>query len=161
MADYFASGAAGRCGMGGVLPHRPAAEAAGAGRGDPRLDAGRHRPDEWLLDECYAVVGDGAETAALRARSGCRRSRRRPATMRRRAWPQWIEQRILPLRQLDPDDATRARAPSGSRGLDRWQRFILLKLLTGELRLGVSQTLVVRALAAGRGAASRRPSPPG
>jgi DNA ligase-1 len=31
--------------------------------------------------------------------------------------------------------------------LDRWQRFILLKLLTGELRLGVSQTLVVRALA--------------
>ena len=33
------------------------------------------------------------------------------------------------------------------RGLDRWQRFTLLKLLTGELRVGVSQTLVVRALA--------------
>jgi DNA ligase-1 len=34
------------------------------------------------------------------------------------------------------------------RELDRVQRLILFKLLTGELRLGVSQTLVVRALAA-------------
>ena len=34
-------------------------------RGNPRLDARRHGLDEWLLDECYAVVGDGAETAAL------------------------------------------------------------------------------------------------
>ncbi|MGH9176410.1 MAG: hypothetical protein ACRD1H_18720, partial [Vicinamibacterales bacterium] len=33
------------------------------------------------------------------------------------------------------------------RELDRWQRLVLFKLLTGELRLGVSQTLVVRALA--------------
>ena len=33
------------------------------------------------------------------------------------------------------------------RELTRWERFTLLKLLTGELRLGVSQTLVVRALA--------------
>ena len=33
------------------------------------------------------------------------------------------------------------------RELGRWERFTLLKLLTGELRLGVSQTLVVRALA--------------
>ena len=32
-------------------------------------------------------------------------------------------------------------------GLDRSERLVLLKLLTGELRLGVSQTLVVRALA--------------
>src|SRR5207248_1803510 len=33
------------------------------------------------------------------------------------------------------------------RELDRGQRLVLLKMLTGELRLGVSQTLVVRALA--------------
>ena len=33
------------------------------------------------------------------------------------------------------------------RALGRWERFTLLKLLTGELRVGVSQTLVVRALA--------------
>ena len=31
--------------------------------------------------------------------------------------------------------------------LDRLQRFVLLKMITGELRVGVSQTLVVRALA--------------
>ena len=39
--------------------------------------------------------------------------------------------------------------------LDRLQRFILLKLLTGELRVGVSQTLVVRALAQAARAAAR------
>jgi DNA ligase-1 len=33
------------------------------------------------------------------------------------------------------------------RELGRWERFTLFKLLTGELRLGVSQTLVVRAVA--------------
>ena len=38
------------------------------------------------------------------------------------------------------------------RELDRPQRFILLKLLTGEFRVGVSQTLVVRALAEAAGA---------
>ena len=39
------------------------------------------------------------------------------------------------------------------RELRRWERFTLLKLLTGELRVGVSQTLVVRALAQAAGAA--------
>ena len=56
-------------------------------------------------------------------------------------------------RRTDPA-ASRARCAGRSRrgygwwrALDRLQRFILLKLLTGELRVGVSQTLVVRALA--------------
>ena len=42
---------------------------------------------------------------------------------------------------------------------DRPQRFLLNKLLTGELRVGVSHTLVVRALAQVAGAAARRRSP--
>ncbi|MEO8078874.1 MAG: ATP-dependent DNA ligase, partial [Acidobacteriota bacterium] len=58
----------------------------------------------------------------------------------------WLEARILPLRDRDPV-AQQARVAEWWRGLDRLQRFILLKLLTGELRVGVSQTLVVRALA--------------
>jgi len=37
------------------------------------------------------------------------------------------------------------------RTLDRLERFILLKLLTGEFRVGVSQTLVVQAIAAAAG----------
>ena len=48
----------------------------------------------------------------------------------------------------DPLDSYNGRVIRGwLLSLDRWQRFILLKLLAGELRLGVSQTLVVRALA--------------
>ena len=58
----------------------------------------------------------------------------------------WVEERILPLKQLDPA-TQQTRVTDWLLSLDRWQRFILLKLLTGELRLGVSQTLVVRALA--------------
>jgi len=58
----------------------------------------------------------------------------------------WVETRILPLRDLDAA-AQHARVSHWWRALDRLQRFILLKLLTGELRVGVSQTLVVRALA--------------
>jgi DNA ligase-1 len=110
--------------------------------------------DAWLLDECYAVVGDGAETAALLldqlpALSDARRSGvEGPATDISLA--EWIEDRILPLRIADPEDQE-SYVIAWVREMDRWQRLILFKLLTGELRLGVSQTLVVRALAQATG----------
>jgi DNA ligase-1 len=94
----------------------------------------------WLLEECYAVVGDGAETAAL-VLDQLPATPAEPLTLAR-----WVEDRILPLRALDAF-AQQQRVTSWFRELDRLQRFILLKLLTGELRVGVSQTLVVRALA--------------
>ena len=62
----------------------------------------------------------------------------------------WLEQRILPLRDLGPEEQ-QARVSTWWRALDRLERFILLKLLTGEFRVGVSQTLVVRALAVAAG----------
>jgi DNA ligase-1 len=94
----------------------------------------------WLLEESYSVVGDGAETAALVL------DQLPPAPGEPLSLSRWVEQRILPLRTLDPD-AQQKRVTAWFRELDRLQRFILLKLLTGELRVGVSQTLVVRALA--------------
>jgi DNA ligase-1 len=95
--------------------------------------------EEWLLGECYAVVGDGAETATLILdRLPCT-----PAEPLGLA--PWVETRILPLRTATPD--AQRRAVVGWVGeLGHWERFTLFKLLTGELRLGVSQTLVVRAL---------------
>ncbi|MCA1563504.1 MAG: ATP-dependent DNA ligase [Acidobacteria bacterium] len=94
----------------------------------------------WLLDDCYGVVGDGAETAALVLdQVPSEPSEELPLAS-------WVEQRILPLRALDPP-TQQTRVTGWWRRLDRLQRFILLKLLTGELRVGVSQTLVVRALA--------------
>ena len=59
---------------------------------------------------------------------------------------EWVEERILPLRELDPESQYR-RVSEWWGALDRLQRFMLLKILTGELRVGVSHTLVVRALA--------------
>jgi DNA ligase-1 len=96
--------------------------------------------DEWLLGECYAVVGDGAETAAL-VLDQVAVETRGDVPLR-----DWVEERILPLRELDAA-SQHARVSSWWGQLDRLQRFMLLKILTGELRVGVSQTLVVRALA--------------
>jgi DNA ligase-1 len=96
--------------------------------------------DGWLLEECYAVVGDGAETAAL----VCDQLPSLPGEPLSLA--RWVEQRILPLRNTPPE-LQETQVLSWVRELDRVQRLILFKLLTGELRLGVSQTLAVRALA--------------
>lgn len=53
---------------------------------------------DWLLQECYAVVGDDAETAALvldqLAESGAADGT--PLS-------EWVERRILPLRGLPPE----------------------------------------------------------
>jgi ATP-dependent DNA ligase len=96
--------------------------------------------DGWLLEESYAVVGDGAETAALVLDQVA------VETTVDVPLSEWVENRILPLRELDPETQYR-RVGSWWGTLDRLQRFMLLKILTGELRVGVSQTLVVRALA--------------
>jgi DNA ligase-1 len=100
--------------------------------------------ESWLFDECHAVVGDAAETSALVLdQVAVEAVEDLPLT-------QWVESRILPLRDLEPA-AQQARVGGWWRALDRLQRFVLLKILTGELRVGVSQTLVVRALAQAAG----------
>jgi DNA ligase 1 len=58
----------------------------------------------------------------------------------------WLEQRILPLREID-DEERRVRVITWWSRLERREVFLLNKLLTGEFRVGVSHTLVVRALA--------------
>ena len=101
--------------------------------------------EPWLLEECYAVVGDGAETVALVLDQA-------PHTAEGPELPlaEWVERRVLPLKETEAS-AQQARVIAWLAGLDRLQRFILLKLLTGEFRVGVSQTLVVRALAQASG----------
>ena len=96
--------------------------------------------DSWLLEESYAVVGDGAETAALVLDQVA------VVTSENVPLAEWVEGRILPLRELDPESQY-GRVSEWWGTLDRLQRFMLLKILTGELRVGVSHTLVVRALA--------------
>ena len=94
----------------------------------------------WLIEECYSVVGDGAETAAL-VLDQVVTVAENPLSL-----AEWVEGRVLTLRGMDPA-TQQARVTAWWRSLERLERFILLKLLTGEFRVGVSQTLVVRALA--------------
>src|SRR5438874_1918156 len=53
--------------------------------------------DGWLLEESYAVVGDGAETAAL-VLDQVAVELTEDVTL-----SGWVEERILPLRDLDPE----------------------------------------------------------
>ena len=96
---------------------------------------------EWLLYECYAAAGDFAELVALAldaVPSGPPEADLPLAT--------WVEDRLLPLQKADPA-AQREQVTRWWLGLPRVERFLLNKLLTGEFRVGVAQTLVVRALA--------------
>ena len=94
---------------------------------------------DWLLEESVAAVGDVAETIALLiARSDAVSS---PLSL-----SHWLEERLLPLRETDAE-GVRERILAWWRELPARELLLLNKMLTGELRVGVSQTLVVRALA--------------
>ncbi len=102
----------------------------------------------WLVEETYASIGDLAETIALLAAAdarGAQGSERHPAADL--ALNRWFTERILPLADLDPA-AKRAQVTGWWRQLDYRECFLVNKLLTGELRVGVSRSLVTRALAA-------------
>lgn len=92
----------------------------------------------WLFEECYAQAGDLAETISLLVPEG------EPRESEGLAW--WVEHRLLPL-------ATRDAGEQKGDLLDAWStlggsaRFVFNKLLTGAFRVGVSDGLVVRALA--------------
>jgi DNA ligase-1 len=95
---------------------------------------------EWLTDESYSAVGDMAETIALLMETD--ESTRIATDV---ALAEWIDERLLPLR--DEDEATQREAIIGWwRTLPYRECFLLNKLLTGELRVGVSELLVSRAL---------------
>src|SRR6476661_2646470 len=94
---------------------------------------------DWLFEECHAQVGDLAETISLLLPDNPAED---DAPL---AW--WVEERLLALGGADADVQRAAL-------LDAWQRlggtsrFLYNKLLTGSFRVGVSDGLVVRALAA-------------
>ncbi|MFO1457184.1 MAG: ATP-dependent DNA ligase [Steroidobacteraceae bacterium] len=111
---------------------------------------------EWLVEETYAAVGDLAETIALLVSRDATSSVEDgtaasdapagPHAVAATSLAAWFEQRLLPLRGLD-EAAQRAAVTGWWRGLPYRESFLVNKLLTGALRVGVSQTLVVRALA--------------
>jgi DNA ligase-1 len=97
----------------------------------------------WLFGECYDAVGDFAETVALLLPEGS-------GGGGDEGLAHWIEARLLPLRGAD-EAAQRAELLRAWAELDRQGRFLWNKLITGGLRVGVSQRLVTRALAQASG----------
>ena len=93
---------------------------------------------EWLVDECYAHVGDLAETIALLVDAHGGDEADVPLSA-------WVA-RLSELPQL-PEHDRRAAILHWWHGVPSEQRFLVNKLMTGALRVGVSQRLVVQALA--------------
>jgi DNA ligase 1 len=93
---------------------------------------------DWLFEESYHAVGDLAETITLIL----------PDTGASSELPlsYWVEERLLRLRGED-DDVQREVVVGSWRELDRRERFVWNKLITGSFRVGASQRLVIRALA--------------
>ncbi|MBL8523109.1 MAG: ATP-dependent DNA ligase [Betaproteobacteria bacterium] len=91
----------------------------------------------WLFEESYDAVGDLAETIALILPP--------PEAENNLPLHQWISERLLPLRTLE--EAEQREVLMGYwRELDRGERFVFNKLITGGFRVGVSALLVQRAL---------------
>jgi DNA ligase-1 len=97
---------------------------------------------DWLFGECYHAVGDFGETIALLLPPA--------AASTNLPLHYWVEERLLPMRTAD-DETRRAWLVEAWREMDERQRFVWNKLITGEFRVGVSQSLVVRALAEAAG----------
>jgi len=100
----------------------------------------------WLVEDCYAHVGDLAETLALLLPAD------RPAAAEPVAAPAsrpGLAAELAAIRLLtDADEAGKRRAVTETwRRLEPRERIVWHKLVTGGLRVGVSRTLVARALA--------------
>jgi DNA ligase-1 len=93
---------------------------------------------DWMFLECYEAVGDLAETIALLLPA--------PSATSHRPLHAWMDQILLPLAKL-PETEQREVLRRAWSELAPDERFVFNKLVTGAFRVGVSQGLVVRALA--------------
>ena len=93
--------------------------------------------DDWLFEECYQAVGDLAETIALILPP--------PQHVSDIGLATWMTERIAPLRGADPE-VVHAALSGFWNALDSRERFLLVKLIGGGFRVGVSRLLVTRAL---------------
>lgn len=91
----------------------------------------------WLFEESYHVVGDLAETITLVLPP--------PASASDNTLTDWVNF----IRGLEPltTDEKRVRIAEAWDQLDAIERFVFNKLITGSFRMGVSQSLMVKALA--------------
>ena len=92
----------------------------------------------WLFEESYQAVGDLAETLSLIVPG--------EQTLEDQSLTHWIDTKLLPLRSL-AESEQRAAVIDIWRSTDSGTRFVVMKLITGAFRVGVSKRLVTRAIA--------------
>jgi DNA ligase-1 len=107
--------------------------------------------DDWLFEASYQVVGDLAETISLLVPDAP--SADHPLT--RLGLSGWMSEHLLPLRG-QPPEAVDAALRTMFGALDAAGRFLLIKLVGGGFRVGVSKLLVQRALAEHAGLDAKR-----
>ena len=95
----------------------------------------------WLVEECHHVVGDLAETLAILCARGGPSPRDGTPSL-----AAFVHAELLPLASLSPEEQ-RSVVTGWWERFDERTAFVVHKLLTGEFRVGVSATLVARALA--------------
>jgi DNA ligase-1 len=98
---------------------------------------------QWLVDQCYRVVGDLSETLSLLV----------PAPGDSQAAPplhEVIEHRVRALGLMTQEKQKQSVQATWAQ-LDTDQRLVFHKLLSGNFRVGVSKNLLIRALAEAAG----------
>ena len=103
---------------------------------------------DWLFDECYHSVGDLAETLALVVPQPSATT----SHLTDSSLTNWVEEKLLPLRDMDVDEQ-RMAVESLWLATPIPVRLVVMKLITGAFRVGVSKRLVTRALAQASGVA--------
>jgi DNA ligase-1 len=97
----------------------------------------------WLFEECYHTVGDLGETIALLLPEAETLPQDVNATEKTLSY--YLEHFISILKE--PDEIKKAFILDCWRQMDRNEKFVFNKLITGGFRIGVSQTIMVKALA--------------
>lgn len=93
----------------------------------------------WLFEECYHTVGDLAETIALLLPEA------ENVNATEKTLSYYLEHFISILKE--PEEIKKAFILDCWQQMDRNEKFVFNKLITGGFRIGVSQTIMVKALA--------------
>jgi DNA ligase-1 len=94
------------------------------------------RLEPWPFEESYGVVGDLAETLNLVLPD--------PQSLGNHSLTHWIDF-LISIKPLD-EEGKKTKVKEALNQLAKPERFVFLKLLTGGFRVGVSKTLVLKAL---------------
>lgn len=99
----------------------------------------------WLMEECYSAVGDTAEMIALISESLLAKNKDENDINHEFTLVEWMEKKLPPLAKL-PEPELAQQLENWWRSFSQQQIFVLNKVLTGAMRIGVSELLVFKAL---------------